>query len=48
MLWIAAKFVLCLLIEEQKENYVSTCQDIQERLERDAEFIVKVITGDEM
>jgi hypothetical protein len=35
MHWIAAKFVPHLLNEEQKENSVNTCQDLQGRLERD-------------
>jgi hypothetical protein len=33
--WIATKIMPCLLIEEQKENCVSTCQDLQARHERD-------------
>jgi hypothetical protein len=36
---IAAKFVPHLLSEEHKENHVNTCQDLQESLERDPEFI---------
>jgi hypothetical protein len=37
-----------LLSEEHKENHVNTCQDLQESLERDPEFLSQVITGDEM
>jgi hypothetical protein len=44
----AAKFMPSLLSEEQKENHVSTCQGLQERLETDPEFFSKMITGDEM
>jgi hypothetical protein len=41
----AAKFVPHLLSEEQKENHVNTCQDVQGRPERDPEFLLKIITG---
>jgi hypothetical protein len=34
--------------EEPKEICVRTCQDLQERLERDAEFLFMVITYDAM
>jgi hypothetical protein len=34
--------------EEPKEICVKTCQDLQERLERDAEFFFTVITYDAM
>jgi hypothetical protein len=34
--------------EEHKENCVSTCQGIRERLECLPEFLLKVITGHEM
>ena len=44
----AYKFVSYVLSEEQKTNCVIVCQDLQERLERDAEFTLKNITGDEM
>jgi hypothetical protein len=43
---IATKFVSYLLSEEQKENHVSTQQDLQERLERNSEPIAKIITAD--
>jgi hypothetical protein len=36
---ISAKFVPCLLNEEQKENHVIICQDLQERHERDPELL---------
>jgi len=43
---VATKFVPCLLSEEQKENCVSTQQDLQERLQRDSEPVAKIITAD--
>jgi hypothetical protein len=39
--------MICLLSEEQKENHVITCQDLQARLETDPEFSSKVIRGEE-
>jgi hypothetical protein len=42
----APTFVPCLLCEEQKENCVSTQQDLPEGLERDSEPIEKIITAD--
>jgi len=42
---IAANFMPHKLSEQQKENLVETCQDIQERLEREPEFLFKMITG---
>jgi hypothetical protein len=47
MCGIAAEFVPCLLSEEQNENHVSTCQDLQGKHERDPEFLLKIITGGE-
>ena len=44
---IATIFVPHLLIEEQKEYCVNTCHDLQEALERDSEFLLKIITCDE-
>jgi hypothetical protein len=40
--------VPCLPSEESKEICVRTCQDLQERLERDAEFLFKVMKYDAM
>jgi hypothetical protein len=45
---IVAKFMLCLLSKDQKDNHVTTCQDLQESLEKDPEFLLEVIIGDEM
>jgi hypothetical protein len=45
---IAAKFMPCLLSEEQQENHVTTLQDFQERLKKDTEFLLVVIVGDEI
>jgi hypothetical protein len=42
---IAANFVPHELSEQQKENLVEKYQDIQERLEREPEFLSKMITG---
>jgi len=46
VLTFTTEFVPCLLSEEQKENCVSTQQDLQERLERDSEPVAKIITAD--
>jgi hypothetical protein len=43
MRWIASRFVPCRLSEEQ-ENCVGTCQDLQGRLGRDPEFLLKITT----
>jgi hypothetical protein len=48
MRWIATKFIPCPPSEKQKENCVNRCQDSQERLQRNPEFLSKIITGDEM
>jgi hypothetical protein len=45
---IAAKFVRYVLTEDQEKNHVSTHQDDSERLERDQEFPLKIITGSEV
>jgi hypothetical protein len=44
MLWISAKFVPCLLNEEDSIN---TCWEVKERLDSDPEFISKIFIGDE-
>jgi len=36
---VAAKFVPSQLLLGQKDNYVSVCQDLQERLEKDPGFL---------
>jgi hypothetical protein len=38
VLHIAAKFMFDLLIEEQKENLINMCQNVQENTERDQEL----------
>ena len=48
MRYTADKFVSCVLSEEQKTNCVTICHYLQERLETDPEFALKIITGDEM
>jgi hypothetical protein len=42
---IVANFMPNELSEQQKENLVETCQNIQEQLEREPEFLSKMITG---
>jgi len=37
-----------VLIEEQKENCVNTCHDLQEALKRDPDFLLKIIMCNEM
>jgi hypothetical protein len=44
---ITAKFMPHLMSEEQMENRVSMCQDLQGRLERDPEYLSKIITSSE-
>lgn len=36
------------LREEQKENHVSTCQDLQDRLQGGPEFLLKIIIYQKM
>jgi hypothetical protein len=44
---MATKIVPCLLGELQKEIHVSTCQDIPERVKRDPQFFLKIVTDEE-
>jgi len=44
---IAAKFVPCLVTEEQNENRVTVSQELFERSNADENFLKNVITGDE-
>jgi hypothetical protein len=37
-----------VLTEDQEKNHVCICQDDSERLERDQEFLSKLITGSEV
>jgi hypothetical protein len=48
MCQMTAKFVPHLPNEQQKDNHVNTCKDLQGRLKRDPEFLSNIITGDEM
>jgi len=41
---VAAKLVPSQLLLGQKDNYVSVCQDLQERLEQDPGFLTEIIT----
>jgi histone-lysine N-methyltransferase SETMAR len=45
---VAAKFVLCLLTDEQKANCVAVSQELFDRSNADENFLKNVITGDEM
>jgi hypothetical protein len=44
---IAAKFVLTLLSNDQKEHRVAVCRKLKDQARDDPNFISKVITGDE-
>ena len=44
---VAAKFVPCLLTEEQKQNRVTGSQELLDRSNTDENFLKNVITGDE-
>ena len=44
---VCAKMVPKLLSEDQKQQRVTVCQDIIERLEDDPDLLRRVITGDE-
>jgi hypothetical protein len=41
----ATKFMLHLLTDEQKQNNVTVCQDLQENF-RDPQFLLIIVTGD--
>jgi hypothetical protein len=47
MKWVAAKFVLRLLTEEQKSNHMYVCCDLQEELKNYPQFLTKIVTGDD-
>jgi hypothetical protein len=44
---VAAKSVLRLLTEEQKNKHVNVCHDWQEQLKNYPQFLTKVATGNE-
>jgi hypothetical protein len=44
---VAPRFMLHVPSEEQKENCGKTCQDMEGRLERVREFLLKILTGDD-
>jgi hypothetical protein len=46
MCQILTKFLPCVLTEGQ-ENHVNTCQELEETLASDPQFVSKVITGAE-
>jgi hypothetical protein len=45
---VAAKFVPCLLTDEQKSNYVTVNQELFDHSNADKNFLKNVITGNEM
>jgi len=44
---VAAKFVPCLLTEDQQQSRLPVCQDLKRELQNDPNFLSRVITGDE-
>ena len=44
---VAAKFVHCLLTQEQENTHLTLCHDLKNQIESDPNFLSKVITGDE-
>jgi len=44
---VAAKFVPCLLTQDQKNTRLTLCQELKNHIESDTNFLSKVITGDE-
>ena len=44
---IAAKFVLRVLTQDQKDSRVAICQELKETVINDPTLLLKVITGDE-
>ena len=47
MKWVAAKFVPCLLSEDQRANRLDVCREMKDQLKTDPDFLSKIITGDE-
>lgn len=47
MMWITAKFLPCLLIQEQRQWQLSVCREKeQEQVKNNLNFLFKVIIGD--
>ena len=44
---VAAKFVPCLLTQDQKNTRLTLCQELKIQIESDPNFLSKVIMGDE-
>ena len=44
---VAAKFVPCLLLEDQRANRLDVCREMKDQLKTDPDFFSKIITGDE-
>jgi hypothetical protein len=47
MIQTAAKFVPCLLNDDQQQKQLSVCKNLQDQTRKDRNFLSKVITGDE-
>jgi len=44
---IAAKFVPCLLNNDQRDHWVQVCTELKKTVRNDPNFLSRVITGDE-
>jgi hypothetical protein len=45
---VAAKFVPCLLIEDQKQNLVDVSKELVDSADADENFLKNIVTGDEI
>ncbi|KAJ4431763.1 hypothetical protein ANN_20368 [Periplaneta americana] len=44
---VSAKFVPCLLTDDQRENRVRVCRDLKSEVQNDPNFLKRILTGDE-
>jgi len=44
---VAAKFMLCVLTEDQKVNRVNTSQELLDHVSVDENFLKTIVTGEE-
>jgi len=44
---VAAKFIPCLLSEDQRANRLDVCREMNNQLKTDPDFLSRIITGDE-
>ena len=44
---VTAKFVPCLLLEDQRANRLDVCHEMKDQLKTDPDFLSNIITGDE-